>query len=173
MLIKSILVVNAEEQERRVHEAVEHYAFQIFKNRGATTGHAREDWHQAELDLICPECSTQMQLDDTLWINASVAMFKEGTIEIWVAPHKLTICGEPAATNQSDRCSQAPMIFQKVDLACEVDVSRVHSKIVHGSVLEITLRTVQKDRGLTIAGAVKASDGGFWVRAKMLDPRAA
>lgn len=139
-----LFAVSASEQERRVEEAIACRAYEIFGSRGSASWHELEDWRQAESDLMHPRCSGQMRVDGTLWVGNDARVFEEGTIEIWVAPRRLTICGKPrvsdsgAATERSGSCRGVEMTFQVVDLTCEVDPSRVTAKI-DGPSIEILL----------------------------------
>ena len=140
-----IIAVDAFEQTRRVQEAVGHRAFEIFESRGSIPGHELEDWRQAENELTSARCSGQMKLDGSLWVNADAALFELGSIEIWVAPRKLTICGKPrvlrasSAARQEGSSHKSMMIFHVIDLACEVDPSRVTAKFDDAASLEIVL----------------------------------
>jgi hypothetical protein len=143
-----VVAVNANEQTRRVQEAIARRAYEIFDSRGSASWHELEDWRQAESELLRPRCSGQMSLNDSLWIGADAAIFEEGTIEIWVAPRQLTICGKPCV-NKADAHRKhtgshpgGGMIFHALDLPVEINPSRVTAKF-NGSSLEILLRKVQ------------------------------
>jgi len=142
-----VVGVDAGEQTRRVQEAVARRAYEIFGRRGCASWHELEDWRQAEAELVRPCCSGQMSVDGTLWMGTDAAIFEEGTIEVWVAPRQLTICGKPsagkegvaAATKWSGSHPDGEMIFHVIDLTCEIDPSRVSAKI-DGPSLEILLK---------------------------------
>ena len=139
-----IVTVDATEQSHRVQDAVAHRAFEIFESQGAVPGHEQEHWRQAEAELASSRCSGQMKLDGSLWVNADAALFEPDSIEIWVAPRKLTICGKPhvlrtSAASREVRCGKSELIFHVIDLACEVDPSRVTAKFDEAASLEIVL----------------------------------
>ena len=143
-----VVTVNENEQTRRVQEAVARRAYEIFDSRGSASWHELEDWRQAESEVLRPRCSGQMSLNDALWVGADAAIFEEGTVEIWVAPRKITICGKPRVSNVNAHRkhiglhSVGEMIFHALDLPVEIDPSRVTAKF-NGSSLEILLRKVQ------------------------------
>jgi len=143
-----VVAVNENEQTRRVQEAVARRAYEIFDSRGSASWHELEDWRQAESELLRLRCSGQMSVNDTLWIGADAAVFAEGTIEIWVAPRKMTICGKPrqdkadAHRKHIGSHPSGEMIFHAIDLPVEVDPSRVTAKF-NGFSLEILLRKAQ------------------------------
>jgi hypothetical protein len=143
-----LAIMNASEQTRRMQEAVARRAYAIFEIRGSASWHELEDWRQAECDLIGPLCCGRMTVGDSLWVGADIAAFQEGTIEIWVAPHKITICGKPRvdkADSHREHIGPRPggeMIFHVLDLPVEIDPSHVTAKF-NGPSLEILLRKGQ------------------------------
>jgi len=138
-----LTIMAADEQTRRVQEAVARRAFEIFERGGSTPWHELEDWRQAERELASPLCYGRMAVGDSLWVGADVAAFSEGTVEIWVAPRKITICGKPRLDGvDAHRKNVGPgpeIIFHVLDLSVEVDPSHVTAKF-NGSSLEILLR---------------------------------
>jgi hypothetical protein len=143
-----LAIIAADEQTRRTQEAVARRAYAIFASRGCAPRHELEDWRQAECELVSPFCCGRMTVGDSLWVGADAAAFQEGTIEIWVAPRKITICGKPrvekvgAHRKHSEPRPGGEMIFHVLDLSVEVDPSHVTAKF-NGPSLEILLRTMQ------------------------------
>jgi DUF2934 family protein len=143
-----VTIMNADEQTRRVQEAVARRAYEIFESRGSASWHELEDWRQAEAELVHPQCSGQMTLDGALWVGTDAAIFEEGTIEIWVAPRQLTICGKPSVDKMDAHRKHigshlgGEMIFHALDLPVDVDPSHVAAKF-NGPFLEILLRKAQ------------------------------
>jgi len=140
-----VMAVDASEQERRVQAEIARRAYEISKNRGSSSGHELEDWRQAEAEVICQGCYARMVVDAGLWIGTGAETFEEGSIEIWVASHRITICGKQNAEKKiSTQWSIRPgaIIFRVIHLGCEVNPSGVKTKI-NGPSLEILLRTVQ------------------------------
>jgi len=140
-----VIAMGAREQERRVQTEIARRAYEIFKSRSSSSGHELEDWRQAEADVICLSYYGRMVVDAGLWIGADAEMFEQGSIEIWVSPRRITICGKQNVDKKiSTQRSIRPgaIIFQVINLGCEVDPSTVKTKI-DGPSLEILLRTVQ------------------------------
>ncbi|HXJ07086.1 MAG TPA: Hsp20 family protein [Candidatus Acidoferrum sp.] len=140
----NIVVVEAEEQARRIHEAVKRRAFEIFEKRG-TGSHEQEDWRQAESALLRPICIGRMAVDDSFWVSADATNFQEGTINIWVAARRLTICGMPRPKQQASALSpsssvrQEEVMFRQVTLPIEIDPFSV-TACINGKFLEIRLK---------------------------------
>src|SRR5262245_64463736 len=90
-----LTIIDGNEQRRRMQEAVGHRAYAIFESRGCGPCHELQDWSQAESELVRPLNCGRTTVGDRLWIGTDARIFEQGTIEIWVAPRKITICGDP------------------------------------------------------------------------------
>jgi HSP20 family molecular chaperone IbpA len=140
-----LTIIDANEQMRRMQDAVAHRAYAIFESRGSGSWHELQDWGQAESELIRPLSCGRTTVGDRLWIGTDARIFEQGTIEIWVAPRKITICGEP----RSDKGVQGigprsgeETIFRVLDLCLDVDPSHITAKL-RGPSLEILVRKAQ------------------------------
>ena len=144
--------LDANEQARRVQEAVARRAYEIFERRGGAAWHELEDWRQAESELVPPCCGGKMTLNGSLWLGTDASTFEEGTIEIWIAPRHITICGKPRIEKERAASGErrAEMIYHAVDLPLEVDPSGVTATF-HGPSLEIVLRKAQAKPAQTMA----------------------
>jgi HSP20 family molecular chaperone IbpA len=143
----NIVAMDANEQTRRIHAAIARRAYEIFENRGSGA-HEQEDWRQAESELVMPLICGRTTLGDNLWVGSDAAPFQDGTINIWVAPRRLTICGKPhvkrraTAMMESSSRREEEMIFRIIGLPVEVDPSRVTAGL-NGTSVEIFLRKTQ------------------------------
>lgn len=153
-----VTAMSADEQTRRTQAAIARRAYGIFESRGFGVCHELEDWRQAESELVKPLCYGRMAVGDGLWLGTDGGIFEEGTIEIWVAARRLTICGEPhvrrqaKAFMQSRSYSEGETIFRVADLPCEIDPLRVTAK-VKGRFLEILLGKAQAKPEPELKGA--------------------
>lgn len=95
-----LAIIAADEQTRRTQEAVAHRAYAIFESRDSASWHELENWRQAESELVSPLCCGRMTVGDSLWVGTDIAAFQEDTVEIWVAPLKITICGKPLVAKE-------------------------------------------------------------------------
>ena len=93
-----------------------------------------------------------MTLNGSLWLGTDASAFEEGTIEIWIAPRRITICGKPWIEKEraasGERCVE--MIYHIVNLPLEVDPSGVTATF-RGPSLEIVLRKAQAKPAHTMA----------------------
>ncbi len=152
-----IAAVDAEEQARRIHAAIARRAYEIFENRGSGL-HEQEDWRQAESALLQPFCVGRMSLDDSLWVSMDGTHFQEGTINLWVAPRRLTVCGKPRAKRQAasllprNSHPEEDLVFREVALPIEIDPANVRARF-NGRALEILLRKAQAKPKVAVRAA--------------------
>jgi Protein of unknown function (DUF2934) len=79
--------------KKRMDDAVASRAFRLYMNRDRTSGSDAEDWRQAEADVVRPlQCGSIVE-DDTVCLTADISCFGPGTVEVWVEPHRITLCG--------------------------------------------------------------------------------
>ena len=150
-----IVLVSATEQARRVQQAIARRAYQLFERRGGAAWHELEDWRKAESEVVLPCCGGQMKLNGKLWLGADASCFEAGTIEIWVAPRRLTFCGRPSIGNVRATCTEGrpELVYRAVDLPLQVETERVTTRF-HGSSLEIILRQAQQKEAAAMSVAV-------------------
>ena len=148
--------VNSTEQARRIDEAIAHRAYEIFEQRGGMGWHELEDWRQAESEVRSKLCFGRTSSDDSLRVACDIAGFEEGSVEIWVAPRQITICGKPIG-HREKTAGPHPyhgLVFRVVALPAEVEVTRVFTTLKH-DFLDIHLPTVRsKQQGRSLAHAV-------------------
>ena len=137
-----VIAVSAEEQTRRVEEAIAKRAYQIFEKRGGMAWHELEDWRQAESEVRGNLCFSKMTEDHTVVIGTDPGGFAPGTLEIWVAPTRLTLSGRlhPRHPNRATGGPYPPFhpIFRSIELPCQVDPSKARAYI-RNQYLEIRL----------------------------------
>jgi hypothetical protein len=143
----NIVPMDVAEQVRRLHAVISRRAFEIYENRGPGA-RQQEDWRLAETALIRPLCIGRMSLEDSLWISANAAAFEEGSISIWVAPKRITICGKPRGKWQAEAALPSgsqpheQLMFRVVNLPVEIDPLDVTASF-KGQFLELLLKKVQ------------------------------
>jgi Protein of unknown function (DUF2934) len=121
----------ADALNKRMHDAVAWRAFHLYEARGCASGHEAEDWREAEADVVRPlECGTIVE-EDTVCVTTDASCFGPGSLEVWVEPHRITLCG-PCAAQKLERPAEAAIrigqrnwIFRTHELTAELDPAEV------------------------------------------------
>ncbi len=131
--------ITAAEQERRVHHAVALRAYELFEARGGGSWHELDDWRRAETEVRCTMCFGLTESDNKVLIGCDLNRFEEGSIEIWIAPKRITISGKPL---ERSACGCTPgyggPVFREIQLPTEIDPKAVSIERKH-RLLEIKL----------------------------------
>jgi hypothetical protein len=90
----TVRAVSAPEQRRRIDQAIARRAYEIFESRGAAGCHEIEDWRQAESEVRCRLCFGLTTSIDSVLVGCDGGSFEKDSIELWVAPRQITICGK-------------------------------------------------------------------------------
>lgn len=146
--IITILPMSASTRARKMESIVARRAFQISERRGLMPGREAEDWRQAESEIVSPLCGGLTVASDRISVTTTIACFKEGVIEIWIEPRRLTIFGTKRTSVKHDvmekdrSTAQEHEIVRILDLPVEIDPSRVTARLSHG-MAEISLPRAQ------------------------------
>ena len=116
---------------KRMNDAVAWRAFRLYRNRGLVSGHDAEDWRQAEAEVVRPlQCGSIVE-DDTVCLTADISCFGPGTVEVWVEPHRITLCG-PCPANELEGPAETATsigpknwIFRTHGVTAELDPAEV------------------------------------------------
>ncbi|MBS1841547.1 MAG: DUF2934 domain-containing protein [Acidobacteria bacterium] len=138
----TVLTVNSAEQARRIDQAIAQRAYEIFERRGGTAWHELEDWRQAESEVRSKLCFGLTSSAEALLVGCDIARFEKDSIEIWVAPKRVTICGKPVAHKEKranlDLHLYQGTVFRAVPLPVEVEPDGALINL-RGNFLEIRL----------------------------------
>jgi HSP20 family protein len=122
-------------------------AYELFELRGSEDGHDREDWLQAESEILLNVPVDVVETETGLTILAAVPGFVEKELEVRVAPRSVCITGKREQTSeQSDEKGvsterRSSQIFRAVELPSEIDPEQVKATVSDG-ILEIQLLKV-------------------------------
>jgi hypothetical protein len=146
-----VSAVNTAEQTRRIDQTIAHRAYEIFEQRGGMGWHELDDWRQAESEIRSTLCFGLTGSDDALLVAFNIANlvafnianFEKDSVEIWVAPRQMIICGKPIAPKEKAAPSHPyhGVVFRVVALPAEVEVGRVSTSLKH-NFLEVRLPRV-------------------------------
>jgi HSP20 family molecular chaperone IbpA len=127
-----IMTVSSAEQTRRIEQAIARRAYEIFEGRGGMGWHELEDWRQAESEVRCNFCFGLTRSHDAFLIGCDIARFEENSVEIWVAPNQMTICGKPLQHDKRANPKNHPyrgLVFRVMALPVAVEPGRVVAKL--------------------------------------------
>ena len=131
--------------KKKMHDAVAWRAFRLYEARGCSRGNATEDWRQAEEEVVRPLDCGEIVQDHRDCLTTDVSCFGPGTLEIWVEPQRITLCG-PRPSQPLNRAvesqagiSQENWIFRTHDLSTKVDSAELTVRF-NGPALHIYLR---------------------------------
>lgn len=140
------------EQTRRIHAAIARRAYEIFEQRGGMGWHELEDWRQAEAEVLSKLCFGLTTRDHTTLVGTDLAGFEPVSVELWVAPRRITLCGQAhareAQTSNVHSCAGEGIVFREIPLPYEVDPARVDTKM-QGRFLEIKLPQARPQQAVT------------------------
>lgn len=142
-----VAAVDASEQTRKVDEAIAHRAYEIFERRGGVGWHEIEDWRTAESQVRSKLCIGLTYSEDSLLVSCSIGRFEEDSVEIWVAPRQMTICGKPVRDEKQLPTAHGyrGVVFRVVALPAEVEPHRAFT-IVRQHFLEIHLPMIHAEQ---------------------------
>lgn len=126
-----VMTVSPEEQTCRTEEAIARRAYEIFERRGGTGWHELEDWRQAESEIRSKLCFSLSTSHDSVLVGFDVARFEPGSVEAWIAPRQITICGRPIRRMEQAETTQPSYegrVYRTITLPMEVEASRSLAK---------------------------------------------
>lgn len=134
--------ITAAEQERRVNHAIALRAYELFEARGGASWHELDDWRRAEAEVRCTMCFGLTEANDQVIVGCDLNRFEEGSVEVWIAPRRITISGKPLVREgvASGGCARAYAgpVFREIQLPTEIKPSEVAVERKH-RLLEIRL----------------------------------
>ena len=140
-----VTTVISPEQNRRIDEVIARRAYEIFESRGGSGWHELEDWRQAETDVRSKLCFGRTSSDDSLVVGCDIAGFKEGSVEIWLAPRQMTICGKLLRHKEqvsSSAHAYQGIVFRVIALPTQIEPGRATLNMKR-KFMEIHLPTVR------------------------------
>jgi HSP20 family molecular chaperone IbpA len=138
-----IVVVSAKDQMARIQGVITHDA--LSGTAGSNPDHKLETWRDAKSELVRELRYGMMIRDEDIRVETDTEEFKKGTVEIWVSPRYVTICGEPRSWRTGkvvEGCGskkKCKILFRALDLPVDVEPSGVTAKL-SGPILEIYFR---------------------------------
>jgi HSP20 family protein len=135
------------ELSQEFKDLISRRAYELFELRGSVDGYDREDWLQAESEVLLNVPVDVVETESGLTIHASVPGFAEKELEVRVAPRSVCISGNrEVVSEQNDEKGvsaerRSSQIFRALELPSEIDPEQVKATVSDG-VLEIQLPKV-------------------------------
>jgi HSP20 family protein len=145
------------ELAQELNEQIGRRALELYETRGCVHGHDREDWLQAESELLRSVTVDVLETETEVAIRADVPGFNEKNLEVRVTPRSVCILGKREGAPEEKEGSviyserRAPQIFRAVSLPCDIDPEKVNASLADG-VLEIKMMKVAAGKKVVVLG---------------------
>ena len=114
-------------------------AYNLFAHRGASDGHALDDWLAAERELCWPAAELTERKGEYV-LNVALAGFEPAEIEVTATPREIMIkAGRKSEQSASDSESKvrwsefrSSNILRRVELPTPVDVAKISANLESG-----------------------------------------
>src|SRR6266849_10934718 len=129
---------------REINDLIVRRAYELFESGGSAHGHDRENWLQAESEILLNAPLDTRETESAVTIHVDVPGFRENDLEVRIAPPRLCITGQrPEASEQEEGKMvyterRSGRIFRLLDLPSQIDPDLTEATLADG-VLEITL----------------------------------
>ena len=153
------------ELSQELKDLISRRAYELFELRGSLHGYDREDWLQAESEILMEVPVEIAETETGFTVLAKVPGLSESEVEVGVGPRSLAITGKRIETleekdeNGVHTERRSRKIFRAVDLPSEIDPAQASATISNGT-LEVNLvkaGSVKKVPVQTRAAAAAAS----------------
>ena len=129
---------------REINDLIARRAYELYESGGFAHGHDRENWLQAESEILLNAPLDIRETESAATIRVDVPGFRENDLEVRIAPRRLYITGQrPKASEQQEGKTvyserRSGRIFGVLDLPSQIDPDLTEATLRDG-VLEITL----------------------------------
>lgn len=144
---------------KEIHELIARRAYAIYEGRGHVNGHDKEDWVQAESEVVATLFIGFMELNGDLSIDIGITTCELPQLQVALEPWRLIVSGKRkplegwAAQSHPDKEPRPVEIFEVVDFPVEVEPSQGKTTISNG-LLEFRIPKVWKaERALAAKAA--------------------
>lgn len=120
---------------REIHEMIARRAYTIYEGRGRMDGHEREDWLQAESDVLSTLFVGFMELDGSLSVDIGIRTCDLPRLQVAIEPRRLIVSGKrkvyagEMAHGLPGEKPRRVEIFQVVDFPVRVEPSRAKATL--------------------------------------------
>lgn len=140
--VKLVSIGDVGGRAREIHELIAQRAYAIYEGHGHLDGHDKQDWAQAESEVLATLFVGFMELNGDLRVDIGINKSELPQLRVSIEPWRLILSGNrkmhgsPMAEDR--RGERSVEIFQTVDLPVEVDRPGATATFSNG-LLEITI----------------------------------
>jgi len=140
---ESVLLLT--QQVDALYDEIERRAYRLFETHGASHGHDREDWLEAERSLIFAPPAELTEEDDQFSIRMAVPGYDAGHVRVSVLPRAIIVDGDMTQVNEQSTtrvlfCEFSDRrLLRRFDLPQEVRAYTAKAALKDG-ILRITVR---------------------------------
>lgn len=131
-------ISNVAGRAQEIHESIARRAYAIYEGRGHIDGHDKEDWLQAQSEVLTTLFIGFMELNGGLSIDIGITTCELPQLQVTVEPWRLIVSGKrkalggEVAQNYPGGKPRPVEIFQVVDFPVEVEPSRAEAALSNG-----------------------------------------
>lgn len=130
------------DEMRKMLSDVERKAFELFQHRGASLGHALDDWLQAERETLAAPPAELVETRDGFALRMAIPGFSAKQVQVTATPLELIVKAEhpaPEAPIDAKVCwSELPnngKACRRVPLPAAIDIGKVTATLDDGMLL--------------------------------------
>jgi HSP20 family protein len=130
------------DEMRRMLSDVERKAFELFQHRGASLGHALDDWLQAERETLAAPPAELIETPNGFALRVAVPGFSSKQVQVTASPLELIVKAEhpsEEATTDAQVCwSELPKngtACRRIPLPAAIDIGKVTATLEYGMLL--------------------------------------
>lgn len=140
--VKLVNIGDVVGRAREIHELIAQRAYAIYESHGHLDGHDKQDWAQAESEVLATLFVGFMELNGDLRVDIGINNSELAQLRVSIEPWRLILSGNRKMRGSpmaEDRRGERSMeIFQTVDLPVEVERPGA-TAIFSNGLLEITI----------------------------------
>lgn len=140
--VKLSSISNVAGRAQEIHELIARRAYAIYEGRGHVDGHDKEDWLQAQSDVLTTLFVGLMELNGDLSVDIGITTCELPQLQVAIEPWHLIVSGKRKPSHPDGKPRQME-IFQMVDFPVEVEPSRARATLSNG-LLEFRIPKVLK-----------------------------
>lgn len=159
MPVKLSGISNVAGRAQEIHELIARRAYAIYEGRGHIDGHDKEDWLQAQSEVLTTLFAGFIELDGDLSIDIGITACEIPQLQVVIEPWRLIVSGKrkpldrEASPSHSDGKPRQMEIFQMLDFPVEVEPARAKATVSNG-LLELRIpKARQTEKSLAAKAA--------------------